>query len=151
MHASGALGTIIGRVEGDIDPIVPWQERVGVIESERARGAQEADIVERMDGMRFTKGLIWWLVLLGGDSVACRICTRNRAMAQNRCSEQFTNLPKRYVEKDSRISIGLAQFQRELCDTELGSLALRQRRGAYTQGERKPFLVQTNAIWDGGQ
>ena len=90
MHASGALGTIIGRVEGDIDPIVPWQERVGVIESKRARRAQEANIVECMDGMRYTKGLIWWLVLLGGDRIACRICTRSRTMAQNRCSEQLT-------------------------------------------------------------
>lgn len=34
---------------------------------------------------------------------------------------------------------------------ELGSLALRQRRCAYTQGKGKLFLVQTNAIWDGGQ
>jgi hypothetical protein len=88
MHASGALGTII-RVEGNIDPIVPRQERVGVIESNRARGAQEADIVESMDGMRFTKGLSWWLVLRGGDRIACRICTHSRATAQNRCSEQF--------------------------------------------------------------
>jgi hypothetical protein len=89
MHAFGTLGTIIGRVKGDNDSIVPWQERVVVIESKRARGAQEADIVECMDGMRFTKGLIWWLVLLGGDRIACRICTGSRAMAQNRCSEQI--------------------------------------------------------------
>jgi hypothetical protein len=46
MQALGALGTVIGRVEGDNDPIVPWQERVGVVESKRARGAQEADVVE---------------------------------------------------------------------------------------------------------
>lgn len=46
MQALGALGAIIGRVEGDNDPIVPRQERVGVIESKRGRGAQEADIVE---------------------------------------------------------------------------------------------------------
>ena len=84
MHASGALGTIIGRIKGDIDPIVPWQERVGVIDSKGARGAHEADIVECMDGMRFTKRLVWWLVLLGGDRIACRIFTRGRAMAQNR-------------------------------------------------------------------
>jgi hypothetical protein len=89
MQASGTLGTTIGRVERDIDPIVPWQERVGVIEGKSARGAQEADIVECMYGMRFTKGLIWWLVLLGGYRIAGRICTRSRAMAQNRCSEQF--------------------------------------------------------------
>lgn len=89
MHASGALGTTIGHVEGDIDPIVPWQERIGVIESKRARGAQETNIVECMNGMCFTKGLGWWLVLLGGERIAFRICTRSRAMAQNRCSEQF--------------------------------------------------------------
>jgi hypothetical protein len=82
MHASGALGTIIGRVEGDIDPIEPWQESVGVIEGKRVRAAQEADIVECMDGMRSTKGLVWWLVLLGGDRIACGIFTRSRAMAQ---------------------------------------------------------------------
>jgi hypothetical protein len=67
MHAPGALGATIGHVEGDIDPIVPWQERVGVIESKRVRGAQETNIVECMDGMCFTKGLGWWLVLLGGE------------------------------------------------------------------------------------
>jgi hypothetical protein len=82
MHAFGTLGTIIGCVKGDNDTIVPWQEGVVVVDSKRARGAQEADIVERMDGMRFAKGLGWWLVLLGGDRIACRICTGSRAMAQ---------------------------------------------------------------------
>jgi hypothetical protein len=87
MHALGELGTIIGRVEGDDDLIVPWQERMGVIESKRKRGAQQADIVERMDGMRLTKGLDRWLVLRGGNGMAFRICTRSRAMAHNRRSE----------------------------------------------------------------
>ena len=149
MHALGNLGTIIGRVERDNDLIEPWEERVGIIESKRGRRAQQADIVECMDGMRFTKGLDWWLVLLGGERMACRICTRSRAMTHNRCSEQF--ISNRHIEKDSRILIGLLQFQRELRDMELGSLALRQRRCAYTQGERKLFLVQTDAIRDGGQ
>ena len=34
---------------------------------------------------------------------------------------------------------------------KLGSLALRQRRRAYIQGERKLFLVHANAFRDGGQ
>ena len=34
---------------------------------------------------------------------------------------------------------------------KLGSLALRQRRSAYTQGERDLFLVQADGFWDGGQ
>jgi hypothetical protein len=61
------------------------------------------------------------------------------------------NLSECYVEKDSRILIGLLQFQRELCDMELGSLALRQRRCAYTERKRKFFLIQSDAIWNGGQ
>ncbi len=81
MQASGTLGTVICRIEGDVDPIVPWEERVGVIESERAWGAKQADVVECMDGMRFTKRLLWWLVLLGGDRITCGICTRTRATA----------------------------------------------------------------------
>jgi len=81
MQASGALGTVIDRVEGDSDLIVSWQEGVGVIESERRQGAQEADIVECMDGMRVTKGLVWWLVFLRRDRIACCIFTRSRAMA----------------------------------------------------------------------
>ena len=89
MHALGELGTIIGRVEGDNDPVVPWQERMGVFESKRSRGAQQADIVECMDGVRFTKGSYWWLVLRGGEGIACRIWSRSRAMARNRRSEQF--------------------------------------------------------------
>ena len=56
MHALGELGIIIGHVEGDNDPIVSWQERVGVIESKRERGAQQADIVECMDGMCVMEG-----------------------------------------------------------------------------------------------
>lgn len=82
MHAFGALVDVIGRAEGNIDLLVPWQERVGVLESKRVRGGQEANIVERMDGMRFTKGLVWWLVLLRGDRIALRICPRSRAAAR---------------------------------------------------------------------
>lgn len=81
MHALGELGAIFGRVEGDNDPVVPWQERVGVIECEGNRGTQQADIVECVDGMCFTKGPGWWLVLRGGNRMACRICSRSRAMA----------------------------------------------------------------------
>jgi hypothetical protein len=84
MHAFGALADLIGRVEGDIDPPVPWQERVVVMKSKRSRSAQQADIVECMDGMRFTKGLVWWLAFLRGDRIGCRICTCSRATSQNR-------------------------------------------------------------------
>lgn len=83
MHAFGALVDMIGRAEGNIDLLVPWQKRMGVLESERVRGGQEANIVERMDGMRFPKGLVWWLALLRGDRIAFRICTRSRATARN--------------------------------------------------------------------
>jgi hypothetical protein len=82
MHALGELGTIIGRVEGDNDSIVPRQERVGVIESKRSRRAQQADIIECMDRMRFTEGLDWWLVLRGGNRMTSRICTRSRAIGK---------------------------------------------------------------------
>ena len=78
MQAFGAFADMIARVEGNIDPLVPWQEGVGVLENKRARGGQQANIVECVDGMCFTKGLVWWLVLLGGDRIACRICTRSR-------------------------------------------------------------------------
>ena len=56
MHALSELGIIIGCVEGDNDPIVSRQERVGVIKSKRERGAQQADIVECMDGMCVMEG-----------------------------------------------------------------------------------------------
>jgi len=46
MHALGALGAIIDCVEGNIDPIVPWQKRVGFIESKWGRGSQKSDIEE---------------------------------------------------------------------------------------------------------
>jgi hypothetical protein len=46
MHAFRALVDMIGRAEGNIDLLVPWQERVGVIESKRVRRGQEANIVE---------------------------------------------------------------------------------------------------------
>ena len=64
---------------------------------------------------------------------------------------QFRIVSKHYIKKNLRILIDLFQFERELCDTKLGSFALRQRRGAYTQRERKLFLVQTEGRWDGCQ
>lgn len=82
MYAFGTLRVTIGRADGDIDPVVPWQERVRIIESKSGRG-QQANVVECVDGMSFTEGLIWWLVLLRGDRMACRICTRRRATVEN--------------------------------------------------------------------
>ena len=63
----------------------------------------------------------------------------------------FRRISEHCIEKNLRILIDLLQFEREMCDTKLGSFALRQSRGAYTQRERKLFLVQTDACWDGGQ
>jgi hypothetical protein len=94
MYAFGALGFTIGRVDGDIDPVVSWQKRVRVIES-KSGGGQQANVVECMDGMCFTEGLIWWLVLLRGDRMACRICTRRRATVQNQNLVQSLNVTSR--------------------------------------------------------
>ena len=73
MHASGALGTTVGRVERDIDPNPYPGSREWVSSRVKALGgAQEADIVECMDGMRFYE--VTYLVAgssgMGQDSVS---------------------------------------------------------------------------------
>jgi hypothetical protein len=73
MHAFGALGPMVARVERDVDPLETWEERVGVVEAKGVGWGYEADVVECVDRMCVTQCLVWRLFLRGGKRIARHI------------------------------------------------------------------------------